>query len=810
MTKKNIYSLVFILLLIPLIGCTQDTKDESDDSLVLWYKNPAKKWTDAFPLGNGRLAAMSFGGTAVGRFQLNEESLWAGTPSNPRAKNYRANLTEVQNLILKDERIAAHKFGEENLTAKPTSFRSYEPLGDLLINFKDTTNISDYKRSLNLHTAINTVSYAVNGSGMVRESFISTIDDALFIKITATGDQKINCTIELQRPKDVKIEALPEGKLLMLGQIVDVEAPEAHDENKGGSGKGGKHMSFAAGLQAKTTNGTIVSDGAKLAIDGADEVLIAYTAATNYNLAKLNYDETIDFTGKVKGILEKAENKSWQQLKESHIEAHAAMFDRVKFDLGTTVDDSLPTDERLVAYKNGAQDTGLPVQLFQFGRYLLMGSSSGNAVLPANLQGKWSERMWAPWEADYHLNVNLQMNYWPGDVTNISETFNPLINWFELIAETSRPLAKEMYGSDGWFSHHATNPFGRVTPSASTLASQFGNAVLDPLPGTWMAMSLWDHYEFTQDDKFLKERLYPLLSGASEFILDVLVADADGVLHFVPSTSPENQYKDPISGEMIRITTTSTYHLAIIRAMFKATLEACAILGKTDVELYKRIIAAEKSLPELPIDANTGRIMEWKKPYQEWDAGHRHLSHLLGLHPFQLISEDTPELFEAARKSLEWREENGHGGMGWAHAHAQLMHARLKDSEKAFKSLKTLLTLGRDTKSSLMNTIGPFQIDGNLGATAGISEMLIQSHRKDKQGRYILDLLPALPKEWASGKITGLLARGGFEVAMDWSNGQLILATITSKNGGTCSVRTNNKTMELTLRKGESANLTDF
>ena len=496
---------------------------------------------------------------------------------------------------------------------------------------------------------------------------------------------------------------------------------------------------------------------------------------------------------------------SWEQSKKAHVKDHSSMFGRVALDLGSSTKDSLPTDERLLAYKEEAQDPGLEAQLFQFGRYLLMGSSRSNAVLPANLQGVWSERMWAPWEADYHLNVNLQMNYWPADVTNISETLDPLVNWFELIAETSKPLAKEMYGSDGWFSHHASNPFGRVTPSASTFASQFNNGVLDALPGAWMVMNLWDHYEFTQDKEFLKNRLYPLLSGASEFILDVLVEDSEGVLHFMPSSSPENQYRDPATGEMLRITSTSTYHLSIIKAVFNATLEAASILGEKN-DMSDRLVKAQNALPDFPVDPENGRLMEWRQPLEEKEPGHRHLSHLLGLHPFSLITNETPELYKAARKSLEWREQNGQGGMGWAYAHGLLMHARLLEGEKAHKSVVTLLSKGK--KSSLMNTIGPFQIDGNLGATAGIAEMLIQSHMKDENGDFVIHLLPAIPTDWSNGKVSGLKARGNFEVDVEWSYGKLTSVLLYSKNGGSCSVKAGDKMLKITLKAGEKKELT--
>ncbi|MEP1486836.1 MAG: glycoside hydrolase family 95 protein [Algibacter sp.] len=788
------------LLAVLFLGCTQkeSAAQNKDTSLTLWYESPAIKWVDAFPMGNGRLAAMNFGGTDVERFQLNEESLWAGVPSNPYADDYLGKFKKIQELLLAGKNIEANTYGLENMVAGPASFRSYEPLADLLIKFNASDSVSNYKRTLDLATGISKITYRIGDSEIVRESFISAVDDVICIKLTSKGENKINCSISLDRKKDVKITASPEGKLYLDGQIVDVEAPEAYDDNAGGSGEGGKHMSFAGELQTKIFGGNMTASENNLVIENVEEIVILFTAATDYNLSKLNFDTSINPKAKVTDILNKVQEKSWQELKEAHVKEHAAIFNRVSLDLGKSANDSLPTDKRLLAYKNGAKDSGLEAQLFQFGRYLLMGSSRSPGILPANLQGKWSERMWAPWEADYHLNVNLQMNYWPADVTNISETTNSLINWFELITETGKPLAKEMYGANGWFSHHATNPFGRVTPSASTLPSQFNNGVLDVLPGAWMVMSLWDHYEYTQDKVFLQERLYPMLSGASEFILDVLVSDAQGTLHFAPSASPENMYMDVASGEMLRITASSTYHVSIINAVFKATQEAASILNIQD-DVTKRIEIAKTKLPHILIDDN-GRIMEWRNDVEEKEAGHRHLSHLLGVHPFSLITPETPELFEAAKKTLAWREANGHGGMGWAHAHALLMHARMLESEKAYQSLNTLLTRGR--KSSLMNTIGPFQIDGNLGATAGVAEMLIQSHLKNENGDFIIHLLPAIPTEWSHGKVTGLRVRGGFEVDMEWDKERLKV-NIISEKGGACSLQAKGKTEKVILRAGE-------
>lgn len=790
---------VLSLILVFFSACSNTKKEVDNIQLKLWYETPAKKWTDAFPIGNGRLGAMCFGKPETERFQLNEESLWAGCQDNPYADDFREKLTKLQHLILAGEFEKANDFGLANMTAGPTSFRSYEPLADLLIQFENSDSISDYRRELDLSTGICKVTYKVGNSEIIRESFISAVGDALCIRFFSKGENKITCKIEMTRQKDAVFTALPGGKLNMDGQVFDIEAPDAYDDNAGGSGKGGKHMRFASRLQSKVLGGTIQPNSNQLVIENADEVVLVFTAVTDYNLSKLNFDSSINPGVKAETILAKIQDKSWQQLKDAHTQEHSSMFNRVSLDLGTSPNDTLPTDKRLLALKNGANDPGLAVQLFQFGRYLLMNSSRTPSILPANLQGIWSERMWAPWEADYHLNVNLQMNYWPADVTNLTETVNPLVNWFAQITEVSKPLAKEMFDANGWFSFHASNPFGRVTPSASTFNSQFNNGVLDPLPGAWMLMNLWDHYEFTQDKDFLRNKLYPLLSGASEFILDVLVKDSVGKLHFVPSSSPENQYLDTSTGKMMRITSTSTYHLSIILAVFEATTEAASILGEKD-EVCNRITEAEKLLPDFLIDKN-GRITEWREERIEKEPGHRHLSHLLGVHPFSLITPEKPELFAAAKNTLAWREQNGHGGMGWAHAHAQLMHARFLDGEKAVNSLHTLLTQGK--KTSLMNTIGPFQIDGNFGATAGIAEMLIQSHLKDEKGNFILQLLPALPAEWQSGNVKGLKARGGFIVDMEWKDGKITTATIFSEKGGSCKVQIQQSIIDLTLKEGE-------
>lgn len=784
MRKKSSWIIVFASFLLIGIGCKKET---TKSDLVLWYNQPAANWNDALPLGNGRLAAMVFGNITAEHFQLNEESLWAGCPEDPYADKFFENLRLMQAMILKGENAKAYDFGVRNLTKSPTSFRSYQPLGDLLIHFEEDSVVSNYKRELDLSSGISRVSYQTNGTSMLRESFISAVDDVLCIRLVSKGKNKLKCTIGIERQKDAKVTASQDGLLMMDGQINDIEAPAAYDDNPGGSGQGGAHMRFAGRLLARIPEGSIYAEGDKLKVDGTNEIVLIFTAATDYNLSLMNFDRSIDPGRKANDILKKAEKKSWDQLLESHINEHSAIFNRVSFNLGTSLKNTLPIDKRLNAVRDGVEDPGLFVYLFQYGRYLLMNSSRRPATLPANLQGKWNELYWAPWESDYHLNVNLQMNYWLADVTNLSETIEPLMDWLEKISLKGRKSAKEMYRANGWFCCLATTPFGRITPAASTAESQFDNGVLDPLAGAWMLMDLWDHYEFTQDTAFLN-RLFPMLKGASEFVLDVLVPDKNGNLCFVPSTSPENSYIDPVSGKHIRVTYNSTYHLSIIRALFDATLQAAHILN-TDEKLCKRITNAVNILPQFKLDEN-GRLQEWIEPYQEVEPGHRHLSHLLGIYPFSLITPENQRLFDAVKQSLDWRQKNGQGNGGWSAALALSIRSRLYDEKGAYKSLLSLLKSGMinslNYENNMTNNLyngNIYQIDGNFGATSGIAEMLLQSHLKDENGNFVIHLLPALPSAWQTGEIKGLRARGGFIVDIAWENGELKSAKIFSEKG---------------------------
>jgi len=767
-----------------------------EPALRVWFDHPAGKWNEALPLGNGRLGAMVFGSPAKERLQLNEESLWAGGPVEAWPTDFPKHLAEVRRLLFAGRNAEAQAYGIEHLTAKPTSFRSYEPLADLWLDFGAVKDVTAYRRELSLADGLARVTFRQGDATLTREAFISAPDNVLAVRVKTDKPGTLAFAVSLTRKRNATITAPADDRLHLDGQIVDVEKKDGgYDDNAGGSGPGGEHMKFAGRLLVRVDRGKAAADGNRLRVEGATEAVILFTAATDYNLAKLNFDHALDPAATSADILAKAAKKSWPELLEAHQVEYRSMFKRVTLQLGQTDTAlaKLPTDARLAALREGDGDPGLVALYFQFGRYLLMSSSRRPARLPASLQGIWSDRMWAPWEADYHLNINLEMNYWPAGPTNLAETAGPLMDWFELLAKRGRESARRLYGSDGWVAFLATNPFGRVSPSASNLNSQFVNGVLDPLCGAWMAAQLFDFYQFTCDRAFL-QRLYPILRGASEFVLDTLVAAPDGTLVIAPSESPENTYIDPETKNRIRITAGSTYHQSLVRAIFKATDRAAAIL-ETDDAMRKRIAEATAKLPPFKVGSD-GRLLEWAQPYKEAEPGHRHMSHLIGLHPFHLITPATADLLAAAHKSLDFRLAHGGGGTGWSRAWIISMFARLHDGQAARKHCLNLLR--HSTLPNLFDNRPRFQIDGNFGATAGIAEMLLQSQASE------VELLPALPDAWPSGKVTGLRARGGYEVDIEWSAGRLTKAVIrgVTNTQPTCTVRYGQVVRQLPLAKG--------
>ncbi len=748
---------------------------------TLWYGQPAGNWEQALPIGNGRLGAMVFGSAPNEILQLNEESLWAGEPFDVYPDNFAENLRIMQNLVLEGKIAEAHDFGRENLTKSPTSFRSYQPLADLLINLDHSGDVLEYRRKLNMQTGIAAVQYRVGNIRFKREVLISAVDDVLAIKLSADRRSALTLTIGLARHKDMTVKTAGIYGLKMDGQIIDIPASEGgYDDNGGGSGPGGKHMRFAGRLLIRLYGGTARTENNNLIIENADDVLILFTAATDFSLEKMNFDRALEPGSVAENILEKAAQKSWEQIRDDHVREHESLFGRVSIELGNNGREIWPLDQRLNRAAGGDEDPGLAELYFQFGRYLLMSSSRYPGRLPANLQGIWNKEMWAPWESDYHLDINLQMNYWPADLCNLSETITPLTNWFEQVTRKGKISAEKLYGADGWVAFVTVDLFGRTTPGGSTLTSQFLNGVLDPLAGAWMAMTFWEHFNFTRDKIYLQDDAYPMLRGASAFILDYLVEKPDGTLAIIPSTSPENSYIDPGSGKTVWITQGSTYHNTLVREIFTATISASQLL-ESDTLFRGKLAAALEKVPA-PVIGIDGTIREWHRDFEEAEPGHRHMSHLLGLHPFDQITAATPELFHAARAAVERRLQHGGGHTGWSRAWIINFYARLMDGGEAYRHLQLLLQ--KSTLPNLFNTHPPFQIDGNFGGTAGIAEMLLRS---DSDHLY---LLPALPPAWQNGHINGLKARGGFIVDITWQNARLTRAKIKSEAGHVCRLIT--------------------
>ena len=731
---------------------------------VLWYTSPAGEWTDALPLGNGRLGAMVFGGVTRDELQLNEDTLWSGGPYQPANPDAPAHLKAVREAIFSGRYAEAQALANAHLMGRPYLQMSYQPAGRLLLDFGHGTLFSDYRRELDLKRAMTTTSYVADGVRFVRECFVSGADGVLVMRLTADRPGAVSVGLEFvsEQPGDDRTQ---DGVLRYEGR------------NRGENGVEGR-LRWAFEARIRSEGGDLRTVGERVEVTGANSVMVLLDVATSYR----RFDDVSgDPEAAVAERLDQAAAKGWEQLLADHLAAHAALYDRMDLHLGDTAAAAESTDRRIANFADG-DDPGLAALYVHYGRYLAI-SASRPGTQPANLQGIWNKEIRPPWGSKYTANINLQMNYWLADPANLGACFEPLIALAEDIAVTGGELARIHYGAGGWVLHHNTDLWRATGPVDG---AQWG---MWPTGGAWLCAQLWDHARYAGFPSDLVELLYPILAGASRFFLDTLVVlPGTHYLVTVPSVSPENVHPHGSS-----LCAGPAMDSQLLRDLFDATVDAAGRL-KRDPELARDIVAVRAQLPMDRIGRN-GQLQEW---LEDWDMEvpeihHRHVSHLYAVYPsLQIDTESTPKRAAAARRSLEIRGDDATGwGIGWRIN----LWARLRDGEHAHDVLKLLLHPER-SYTNLFDAHPPFQIDGNFGGAAGILEMLVQSDEAS------ITLLPALPSAWPSGSIRGVRARGGITLDMSWAEGRLTALRVDAENGYAGRLRHAGRTLARDLAPG--------
>jgi alpha-L-fucosidase 2 len=801
MKKRFTFSfVVYFILFLVLAGCHRKQSET-----LIWSDKPAAYFEEAFPLGNGFEGVMVKGGAPSEDLILNESTLWAGGPvdanMNPDAWK---NLDGVRKALFSED----YKLAEGLVRKMQGSFSaSYAPLGNLKIDFAHGDSVQNFRRTLDLSTGVATVTYSTENDLFLREMFVSNPDRVAVIYLKAAKPGSL--AFRVSSVSQLKYKTHSEKGDLIMDGLAPVHAEPNY--NRGVKDpivydSAGKGMRFRMIARILKTDGVPGSDSTGISVKGATDAVILLSMATSFNGPFRDPGlEGLDEKAIAENFINKASTMSYQDLKIRHINDFSSLFNRVSLSLNNAKAPDLPIYKRLMNYTDSLPDYSLEALYFQFGRYLLISSSRPGGI-PANLQGLWNPHMRPPWSSNYTANINSEMNYWPAEVTNLSETHMPLLDFIGKLPVTGQITAKTFYNCGGWCCSHNTDLWAMTNP-----VGNFGNG--DPvwanwsMAGAWYSFHLYDHFAFTGDSVWLRDYAWPLMKGAARFCLDYLVENPQGYLVTAPSTSPENKYRMP-DGFVGATSYGGTADNALIRGLFNKAITVTGILN-TDKEFAAEVKTALEKMYPYQVGKN-GSLQEWYHDWESSDPQHRHISHLIGLYPDnQIAPQTTPELAAAAKRSLELR---GDGGTGWSKAWKINTWARLLDGNHAYRMLRTHLNYvspspdtrysGGGTYPNLFDAHPPFQIDGNFGGTAGIAEMLIQSHLGE------IHLLPALPDCWKSGQVTGLRARGGYTVSEKWDNGMLTVATITSDFNGTAKVRYGEKVISINVKKGETTKVT--